>query len=125
MITLKNQAAADVIYTIYRAAGDRATYTGPLNTDITSDQLVLTSKAPKRNGLNLGNRRSSANLITSTSVLDSESNVVIRNRKFAIDASLPVGTSLIDVQEDAARIIAFLSVEANLVEFLQNGKIEL
>lgn len=125
MINLKNVAAAVVAYANYRVTGDRATYAGPAHTDVHSDKLVLTSTAPKRNGVNLGNRRSSANLATTTTVDDANGVSTVRDRKMEILVSLPVGVTLADLKEDAARIIEFLSNDTLIENFFIKGQIEL
>jgi len=125
MINLLNAAVSAVPYALYRVEGDRAVYIGPLHSDTLADKLITKSVAPKRNGLNLGNRRSDINLITSTSVLDGAGATVVRDRKIAIVSSLPVGTTSAHVAEDVARLKELLN-QPNVVEqIMLTGQIEL
>jgi hypothetical protein len=124
MITLLKADATSAVYAPYRIEGDRAVYTGPLASDIVSDKLIIKSTAPKRNGLNLGNRRSDINLITSTSVLDGAGATVVRDRKLALVSSVPVGTTATDVAEDVARMKELLNQPDIVEQILLTGKIE-
>lgn len=125
MIALKNAATLAVAYSLYRVVGDRAVYVGPLASDIVNDSLIIKSIAPKRNGTNLGNRRSELNLVTSTTVKDTIGNDVVRDRKLALVSSVPVGTSEADVLEDITRFIELLKQPNIVNSILLTGKIEL
>lgn len=105
MITLtKIDNVTELDYTQFRVSGDQSTFIGPDASDVSTDNLLLKSSSPKRGNGQFGNRRSTVNLVRGSSVLDLEGSTVVRNRKFAIDASLPVGVSEALVFEDAAQL---------------------
>jgi len=123
MIILKNQAAANVDYALYRTVGDRSTYSGPLKTDIYADTLVITSTAPKKSRTSNGNRRSSVNLLTSTSVAHpSDGGMIDLNRKLELVGSYPVGTTDEQFMEDISRLRSLSDSE--FLAIFKTGKIE-
>lgn len=124
MITTQDSAAANVVYTQYRVSGDSAIFTGPLSSDITEDHLQLKSLAPKRGNGQYGNRRSAINMTASTAVTDLAGNPVVRNRKLAVESSLPVGTVEADFINDCAKMASLLSDATFVSQLFLAGTIE-
>jgi hypothetical protein len=121
-ITLDNSTVVD--YTQFRVAGDQAEFLGPNATDINTDSVFLKSIAPKRGNNQYGNRRSSFNKVTGTPVVDLEGNPVVRNRKIELSASLPVGTTLTDLQLDLESIANKIKEPGFAETFFLKGIIE-
>lgn len=124
MIITTNSAAASVNYTQYRVSGDSATFRGPLSTDVNEDHLQVKSVAPKRGNGQFGNRRSSVNMTASTNVVDLEGNPVVRNRKLAVEGSLPVGTLEADFINDCAKMASLLNDPVFVADLFLAGQIE-
>lgn len=123
-ISTKDLAAAAVVYSHYRTDNNRATYIGPVHSDLSKDMLVVQSVSPKRNGVSYGNRRSLANLINSVSVLDTNGVSTTKDMKAEISVSIPAGVTLNDFKERIARLNGILD-DATLVENLFfTGKID-
>jgi hypothetical protein len=108
----------------YRVSGDTAEYHGPAATDIVTDSIMVKSLAPKRGNGQYGNRRSTVSLLRSSNVLDLNGQSVSRNRKVSIEESLPVGTVLAELIEDAAALGSLLMNAQFVEDVLFNGKIE-
>ena len=123
MINLQNKAAEAVAYAIHRVIGDRAIYTGPLASDLVKDDLIVQSKAPSRTRTSYGNRKSSLNLVTSTTVANIEGVTHVLTRKLELVVSAPVGTTDAEYLEDKARL-ASLS-DADYLAIVKTGKIEI
>lgn len=124
MITTKNVSAADVSFAQYRVNGDTAIFIGPASTDVVNDMLMIKSVAPKRGNGSYGNRKSSLNLIRSTTVKDLQDNDVVRDRKLEVTSSLPVGAKLADLIEDAHELGTLLQDPTFVENLFLLGKIE-
>lgn len=116
-ITTTDSTAANAVYSQYRVTGDTAIFKGPSASDKVEESLTLKSIAPKRGNGQFGNRRSTANFATGTAVTDLEGNDVIRARKLAVEASLPVGTLELDFVNDCAKLSSLL-LDATFVKSL-------
>lgn len=115
MITLKDAANADVTYQQLSAEGFRTTYIGANHSDMSKDQVILNSVSPKRSGVTFGNRRASINLVTSVTVPTPGGETEVKDMKFELVTSVPVGVSASAVDEAMARISAAVA-NATLVE---------
>jgi hypothetical protein len=125
MITTTKKDTSSLDFVQYRVSGDSARYIGPGSTDIVTEDIICKSAAPKRGNNQYGNRKSSVNLIRGTSVVDLEGSTVVRDRQLAVSGSMPVGTTLADLLEDAHQLGVLLQ-DANFVEQLfYRGVIEL
>ena len=109
MLNTKNLAGTAVTYSRYRSAGNRTEYVGPANSDLTKDQIILQSTAPKTQGENRGNRRSSVNVVSGVSVLNTKGVSVVRDAKLELLASVPAGMTEGDFKELCARQAALLA----------------
>jgi hypothetical protein len=123
-ITLKDTAAANVVYSIYRKEADRAIYIGPAHTDIVKDQLVVSSVSPKQTAGSFGNRRSSVNLLTTVSVTDPGGETVSKDMKVEVIVSMPAGVSYATLDESLSRIAEALSNNAIATDLFHIGRIE-
>lgn len=124
MITTTNIALANVVFSKYRMEGDRAVYAGPAHTDLETDELIVKSTAPKRGNGFYGNRKSSLNLVRSTAVLDLSGATIDRARSLNVSASLPVGTTVADLIEDAHQLSILLQDATFVESLLMNGQID-
>jgi hypothetical protein len=124
MITLAKIDNTTLDFVQYRVAGDQSTFVGPASSDSHIENLLIKSTAPKRGNNQYGNRRSSVNLIRTSSVLDLEGSTVSRSRKLAIDSSLPVGTTEADVFEDFAQLGKLMQDESFVRKVFLQGIIE-
>lgn len=123
-IVLKDTAAANVTYSIYRKEADRAVYIGPAHTDLVKDQLVVQSVSPKQTASSFGNRRSSCNLLTTVSVADPQGNTVQRDMKVEVIVSMPAGVSFATLDQSLSRIAEALSNDAIATDLFHIGKID-
>lgn len=124
MLTLTKADASALSFQQYRVAGNKAEFLGPTADDKSIEQLLLTSTAPKRGNGQYGNRRSSLSLVRGTSVEDLAGDTTVRNRKFEIGASLPVGTTDEQIIEDAHELGAKLQDTSFVISFFRQGIIE-
>ena len=102
-ITLKDEAAADKVYNLFRMQGDRAEYIGPDMSDSSSDMLILSSATPKRTSASFGNRRSTFKVIRTVTVATPDGGTESKDAKIEISVSLPVGMDPADLEELHAR----------------------
>lgn len=123
-IVLKDTAAANVTYSIYRKEADRAVYIGPAHTDLVKDQLVVQSVSPKQTASSFGNRRSSCNLLTTVSVADPQGNTVQRDMKVEVIVSMPAGVSFATLDQSLSRIAEAVSNDAIAADLFHIGKID-
>jgi len=121
--TFDNNAVA-VVYDHYRTDQNRATYVGPVHSDLSKDSMIVTSVAPKRNGVSFGNRRSSLNLVQSVQVLDTNGLTVTKDMKVEILISLPAGVTEDALKEAVSRVRGVLNANATVVDLFHSGKIE-
>lgn len=124
MITLKNNAGIDVIYSLIRYAGDTATYIGPEKSDVTTDTLLLTSKAPSRTAVSFGNRRSSLNIQRSTSVATPLEANESKVAKIEFLSSIPAGMTEAQFLELVARAKSALDQPAVIKALFTTGQIQ-
>lgn len=123
-ITLQNAASADVVYNLNRTAADQATYNGPEQTDIVTDKLLLSSKAPSRSAMTFGNRRSSLNIQRSTDVETPTQMTEHKVAKIEIVSSIPAGMSESAFNEMAARAKSALSDPSLVKAIFVTGQIQ-
>lgn len=124
-ITLKNAAAADVVYSQYRVSGTRATYIGPEHDDLKKDQLVISTTDPKVTAQARGNRRGSLNLVRTveTPGVSADVTAVLKDAKVEIVTSFPSGMSDAARNELAARIASAMSDPVLVKRLFVIGKI--
>nr|UJQ85252.1 MAG: hypothetical protein 2 [Leviviridae sp.] len=123
-ITLKNTAAADVVYNIYRKSENRAEYIGPAHTDLSKDLLVVSSSSPKQTSTSFGNRRSTVNLLTTVSAPLPDGTSAKRDMKVEISVSLPAGVTFAILDEALSRIAHAITTDAIATDLLFIGKID-
>jgi len=123
-IVLKDASAANVTYNIYRKEADRAIYIGPAHTDLSKDQVIVTSVSPKQTAASYGNRRSSINLLTSVSVAAPGGETVTRDMKVEVIVSLPAGVTFSVLDEALSRIAEAVSNDAIAADLFHVGKID-
>jgi len=123
-ITTKDTSAAAVTYNHFRTQENRATYIGPVHSDISKDMLIVQSSSPKRSGSSFGNRRSSINLVQSVDVVDAEGATVTKDMKVELSISIPAGVTTAQLAEACARIEGIISDDTNRVDILHIGKID-
>jgi len=121
--TLDKDSVA-VVYTHYRTENNRAVYIGPLHSDLVKDTMIISSAAPKRNGVSFGNRRSSINLITTVIVDDVNGVPTSKDMKVELSVSLPAGVTTDTLKESLARVAHILTTTTTSMELLHIGKIE-
>lgn len=124
MITLTNPAAEESSFVQFRVVGDSAKFIGPLHSDTVAEVLSIKSLSPKRGNNQFGNRRSTVALTTGTSVIDLNGDTTVRDRKMAIEASIPVGTTLVQLTSDAHKLGALLQNATFVASVFANGIIE-
>ena len=124
MLNTKNMAGTAVAYSRYRSAGNRTEYVGPVNSDLIKDQIILQSTAPKTQGENRGNRRSSVNVLSGVSVLNTKGVTVVRDAKLELLASVPAGMTESDFKELCARQAALLADSAFVRNLFLTGLID-
>lgn len=123
-VTLKDNANADVVYTLQRDSSSAVqlavTYTGPANTDVSRDALVVKSTDPKRVGISYGVRRSSVAYYKSYQIQNPQAANENKDLKLEISISLPIGggatpgsgnISQAQYLEACARVQAFITSE--------------
>lgn len=123
-IVLKDTAGANVTYNIYRKESDRAVYIGPAHTDLSKDQLVITSVSPKQTSDSYGNRRSSANLLTTVSVTAPDGTTVKKDLKVEVIVSLPAGVSFATLDQSLSRVAEAVTNDAIATDLFHIGKID-
>jgi hypothetical protein len=124
MITITKVDGSTAEYAQYRVSGDKADFIGPDASDAHSDLVSVKSIAPKRGNGQYGNRRSTLSIIRGTSVLDLEGQSVVRDRKFAVETSIPVGTTEEDLLEDAYNLGSLLQNATFVKKLIGQGIIE-
>lgn len=124
-LTTKDAAGNDVTYMMYRLDANRATYIGPEYTDYQADTIVLSSVAPRRVGSQLGNRRTTQNCIYTvdapTAVVDE---LVKKDMKLELLASIPSGATLAQFQELIARQVGLLEDDTYVTQLFLHGQID-
>lgn len=121
--TVKADATA-LVFNPYRTENNRAIYIGPLHTDISKQQLTLSSSAPKQNSSTYGNRRSSLNYVATVNVENPAAETVRRDMKAELSVSVPVGTTFAELEELLAGIADMASDDAFMTSLLMTGQIE-
>lgn len=123
-ITLQNHAGTAVDYNLNRTSADQALYNGPQQTDITTDKLILSSKAPSRTAMSFGNRRSSLNIQRSAEVTTPTEGSEQKVAKIEVLSSIPAGMSESDFNELAARASSALANPALVKAIFTTGQIQ-
>lgn len=123
-IVLKDAAAANVTYSIYRKSENRAEYIGPAHTDLAKDLLVVTSTSPKQTSQSYGNRRSSVNLLTSVNSPNPDGTTSVRDLKVEVSVSLPAGVTFAVLDEALSRIAEAISNDTIATDLFHLGKID-
>lgn len=121
-LNTKNAAATAVSYNQLRVDGDKATFIGPVHTDIIKDQLTVQSIAPKRAVDSYGNRRSTVNYLSGITVATPDGKTAAKDLKVELNVSTPVGATDAQVGEALTRILS-LTV-ADLKSIVVTGKIQ-
>lgn len=124
MITITQKDASIVDYVQLRVSGDQSEFIGPDHSDLVTQSLSLKSVAPKRGNNQYGNRRSQAVLVDGTTVTDLCGDSVVRNRKLAVESSLPVGTTFETLAKDAYAMSELLRNETFVMKLFTQGIIE-
>ena len=123
-IVLKNTAAANVTYSIFRKSDNRAEYIGPAHTDLAKDLLVVTSTSPKQSATSYGNRRSSVNYLVSVSSPNPGGTTQVRDLKVEVSVSLPAGVTFAVLDEALSRVAEAISNDAIATDLFHIGKID-
>lgn len=123
-ITLQNHAGTNVVYNLNRTVADQAAYNGPQQTDVTTDKLLLSSKAPSRSAMTFGNRRSSLNIQRSTEVETPTESSEQKVAKIEVLSSIPAGMSETDFNELAARASSALANPVLIKAIFTTGQIQ-
>lgn len=123
-ITLQNAAGTSVNYNLNRTLADQATYIGPEQTDIVTDKLLVSSKAPSRSAMTFGNRRSSLNIQRSADVATPVESTEQKVAKIEVLASIPAGMSEAAFNELAARAESALADPAFVKALFTTGQIQ-
>lgn len=123
-ITLQNHAGSDVIYSLNRTTVDQANYNGPNQTDVVTDKLLLTSKAPSRSATSYGNRRSSLNVQRSAVISTPLDTTEHKVAKIEVLTSIPAGMSESDFNEMVARARSALSDPILVKAIFTTGQIQ-
>ena len=110
-LTLKDKAAAAVTYNALKTVNDTTTYIGVAHSDLSKDQVAVTSVPPKRTAKSFGNRRSSVNVVRTTAVSTPDNLTERKDAKIEIVSSIPVGMSVAEQEELYSRALA-LSMQA-------------
>nr|UJQ84985.1 MAG: hypothetical protein 2 [Leviviridae sp.] len=123
-LVLKDKAAASVTFAEFRQEGNRAEYVGPNHTDLDKQTVILSSEAPKQNGVTYGNRRSVAKVIDTVTVAAPTGADVRRDMKLELSASIPVGATFAEFEELAANVAEMLAQPTLLNDLFMIGKID-
>lgn len=124
-ITLIAKDGAEITYSRYRIEGMGATYIAPTHSDIDKDQLDLTSRKTGASATSHGNRRSTVKLVDTVSVAVPNSPAMVsKDAKIEVNVSIPVGTSVAELRELAARIGSFITNDTYLESLCTNGQID-
>lgn len=123
-ITTVDASAGALVYNIFRVTNDRASYIGPVHSDLLKQQLLLTSIAPKQLKDSYGNRRSTLNSVSTVSVLNPAGETVSKDMKLELTASIPVGATFAQFKEHLAAIADLANDDAMMNSFFLTGKIE-
>lgn len=124
MITITNVDLTTADYPQYRVSGDKAIFHGPAATDLSTDLISVKSLAPKRGNGQYGNRRTTISLVRGTNVVDLDGGSVVLDRKFAVESSLPVGTTEAQIIEDAHNLGSLLQDPVFVAKAFKEGIIE-
>lgn len=114
-ITLKNFAAANVVYNAFRTEGNKTSYIGPAHTDLVKDSVIASSTSPKRTATSYGNRRASVNIVRSATVDVPGGSTEVKDLKIELVTSIPVGTPVADINELFARALSVTTANLNSI----------
>lgn len=123
-ITTQNEAAANVVYTMFRSEGNRAVYVGPAHSDLNRDQMILNSVSPKQTKDAYGNRRSSLNYNMTVTTTNPDGTSSAKDAKVEIVVSLPAGVSDTSVKEMFARVGNIAINDTLVLALFKQGQIE-
>lgn len=105
-LALKDKAAVAVTYNALKTVNDTTTYIGAGHSDLSKDQVTVSSVPPKRTAKSFGNRRSSVNIVRTTAVGTPDNLTERKDAKIEIVSSIPVGMSVAEQEELYARAFA-------------------
>lgn len=105
-LALKDKAAAAVLYNALKTVNDTTTYVGAAHSDLSKDQVTVTSVSPKRTAKSFGNRRSSVNVVRTTVIGTPDNLTERKDAKIEIVSSIPVGMPVAEQEELFARAFA-------------------
>ena len=105
-LTLKDKAAAAAVYNPLKTVNDTTTYIGAAHSDLSKDQVTVSSVSPKRTAKSFGNRRSSVNVVRTTTIGTPDNLTERKDAKIEIVSSIPVGMSVAEQEELYARALA-------------------
>ena len=122
-LTLENAAGQPVTYSVYRFAGNRATYRSPASSDLVQDEIIISTQDPARAANSYGNRRSSVNMLRTHGVpVPNQGEEVVKTIKFDLITSIPSGLAEAEVDEFIARMAALLGQPAVLKQIVVSGQ---
>jgi hypothetical protein len=123
-LTTETVAASALVFTPFRTSNNRSSYIGPAHSDLSKQQMILTSIAPKQTKSDYGNRRSTFNSVATVSVVNPLGDTVKKDMKVEINASIPSGATFADFKEQLHGL-AYLAADDSMMEsFFLTGKIE-
>lgn len=123
-LVLKNAAAQDTAYGMFRVDNNRSVFHGPEHTDLKKDQLILTSQEPTGTSDSYGNRRASVRILRTTDAQTPKDVTAKRDIRGEISFSIPVGSVGSDIEEVLARLVALASNPDIVTELAQKGKVQ-
>ena len=124
-LTLENAAGSPVAYTLFRFSGNRSTLVGPDSTDLITDEIQINSEGPARTAASFGNRRTSVNLLRSSTVPVPDETTVSKTVKLELVSSLPAGLSDSAVDEMIARMSSLLGNPTVLKQIIVTGQVQI
>lgn len=120
-ITTKTKAGIDVLYSFFRFVGGRTTLIGPDHSDASTDACVIYQRDPVPQKNEQGYRRTECEFKRTTIIAEPTGNVKKLNR-VAIDASLAVGTTDLEIEELFARACEVTKQGSQRKDFFVLGK---
>lgn len=124
-LILADAAGTVVNYDFHRHTSSAVVYIGANHTDLLEDSVTISSVAPTRKATDYGNRRSRSNLQVGIEVAGPTVAAMHKNAKLELIASVPVGMTLAQFKELAARQAALLSSDEYLKKIFITGQAEM
>lgn len=114
-IQVEDKAATAVLYQPLRTEGYRTAYIGAAHSDISKDQLTVSSIPPKRTAGSYGNRRASINLVRTVLVATPLGGIEAKDMKFELSTSVPVGVDVNAINDMFARLTSVSEADMNSI----------